>query len=51
MTKKEGEVLNIMSNYFTEKTKRIYLKQYAIKPLTTSAEYHKHFQKVFRGLS
>ena len=43
MVKKDGEVLNIMSNYFTEMTKHTYLKQYAIKPLTTSTEYHRHF--------
>ena len=43
MVKKEGEVSNIMSNYFTEITNNTYLKQGAIKPPTTSTEYHRNF--------
>ena len=36
MVTKEGEISNIISNYFTEITWQIYLKQDVIKPLRTS---------------
>ena len=37
MVTKEGQISNIMSNYFTEITRQIYLKQDVIKLLTTSS--------------
>ena len=43
MVKKEGEVSNIMNNYFTEITKHIYLKQDPFKPPTTIETFKKLF--------
>ena len=49
MVKKEGEVSNIMSNYFTEITKHTYLQQDAIKPPTTFKEYQRNFYEAFKN--